>query len=51
MGGGVAGVFGLELGQGGAAHPAVEQGRISLGGVYHIVRDEGELGWNEKIFD
>lgn len=44
MGHRVAGGFRLELGQGCPSDPGVEHGRIGLGGVYHIVRNEGEFG-------
>lgn len=41
----VAGVLRFELGQGSPPDTGVEHRGIRLGGVYHIVRDEGEFGW------
>lgn len=40
----VAGVFRFELGQGCPPDAGVEHRWIRLGGVYHIVRNEGEFG-------
>lgn len=44
----VAGVFRFKLGQGGPSDAGVEHRRVRLGGVYHIVRNEGEFGWKDE---